>query len=112
LKGASVNPVVTMRDLVMKSLIKFENHMAATGRPVCAPSRAFLCRELADAGVADHSMAKQLDDRFLRKDRSRMLAIDGIYRITEDLKSTLRNRAIQAWLRHDVMFIAPLYKSH
>ena len=70
-KGASVNPVVTMRDLVMTPLIKFENHMSDTGRPVCAPSRAFLYRELADAGVADHSMAKQLDDRFLQKDRSR-----------------------------------------
>ena len=70
-KGASVNPVVTMRDLVMTLLIKFGNHMSHTGRPVCAPSRAFLYRELADAGAADHSMAKQLDDQFLQKDRSR-----------------------------------------
>ena len=49
---------------------------------------------------------------FCRKIEAEMLAIDGIYRITEDLKSTLRNRAIQAWLQHDVMFIAPLDESH
>jgi septum site-determining protein MinC len=49
---------------------------------------------------------------FCGKIEAEMLAIDGIYRITEDLKSTLRNRAIQAWLWHDVMFIAPLYESH
>jgi len=41
-----------------------------------------------------------------------MLAIDRIYRITEDLESTLRSRAMQALLQHDVMFIAPLDESH
>jgi ABC-type antimicrobial peptide transport system permease subunit len=46
------------------------------------------------------------------KIEAEMLAIDGIYRITEDLKSTLRNRAIQAWLQDDVMFIATLDESH
>jgi septum formation inhibitor MinC len=49
---------------------------------------------------------------FYGKIEAEMLAIDGIYRITMDLESTLRNRAIQAWLRRDVMFIAPLYESH
>jgi septum site-determining protein MinC len=48
---------------------------------------------------------------FCGKIEAEMLAIDGIYRITEDLKSTLRNRAIQAWLQHDVTFIAPLMKA-
>jgi hypothetical protein len=46
------------------------------------------------------------------KIEAEMLAIDGIYRITEDLESTLRSRAIQACLQHDVMFIAPLDESH
>jgi septum site-determining protein MinC len=49
---------------------------------------------------------------FCRKIEAEMLAIDGIYRITEELESTLRSRAIQARLPHDVMFIAPLDESH
>jgi hypothetical protein len=47
-----------MRDLVMKSLIKFENHMSATARPRLCSFAGIPYRELADAGVADHSMAK------------------------------------------------------
>jgi septum site-determining protein MinC len=49
---------------------------------------------------------------FRRKIEAEMLAIDGIYRITEDLEPMLRSQAIQAWLQHDVMFIAPLDESH
>ena len=45
---------------------------------------------------------------FCRKIEAELLAIDGIYRTTEDLEPTLRSRAIQAWLQDDVMFIAPL----
>jgi septum site-determining protein MinC len=49
---------------------------------------------------------------FCRKIEAEMLAIDGIYRINEDLEPKLRSRAIQAWLQHDVTFIAPLDESH
>jgi septum formation inhibitor MinC len=47
-----------------------------------------------------------------RKIEAEMPAIDGIHRITEELETTLRSRAIQARLQHDVMFIAPLDESH
>jgi septum site-determining protein MinC len=49
---------------------------------------------------------------FCRKIEAELLAIDGIYRTTEDLEPTLRSRAIQAWLQDDVMFIEPLDESH
>jgi septum site-determining protein MinC len=49
---------------------------------------------------------------FCRKIEPELLAIDGIYRTTEDLAPTLRSRAIQAWLQDDVMFIEPLDESH
>jgi septum site-determining protein MinC len=45
---------------------------------------------------------------FCRKAEAELLAIDGIYRTTEDMEPTLRSRPIQAWLQDDVMFIAPL----
>jgi septum site-determining protein MinC len=49
---------------------------------------------------------------FCRKIEAELLAIDGIYRTTEDLEPTLRSRPIQAWLQDDVMFIPPLDESH
>ena len=49
---------------------------------------------------------------FCRKIEAELLAIDGIYRTTEDLEPTLRGRPIQAWLQDDVMFIAPLDERH
>jgi len=45
---------------------------------------------------------------FCNKVDAELLAIDGFYRTAEDIESSLRSRPVQAWLKGDVMFIAPL----
>jgi septum site-determining protein MinC len=45
---------------------------------------------------------------FCNKVEAELLAIDGFYRTADDIESSLRSRPVQAWLKGDVMFIAPL----
>jgi len=45
---------------------------------------------------------------FCNRVEAELLAIDGYYRTAEDIESSLRSQPVQAWLKGDVMFIAPL----
>jgi septum site-determining protein MinC len=45
---------------------------------------------------------------FCNKVEAELLAIDGYYRTADDIESSLRRQPVQAWLKGDVMFIAPL----
>jgi septum site-determining protein MinC len=45
---------------------------------------------------------------FCNKVEAELLAIDGFYRTADDIEDSLRSQPIQAWLKGDVMFIAPL----
>jgi septum site-determining protein MinC len=45
---------------------------------------------------------------FCNKVEAELLAIDGFYRTADDIEESLRSQPIQAWLKGDVMFIAPL----
>jgi septum site-determining protein MinC len=45
---------------------------------------------------------------FCSKVEAELLAISGFYRTADDIEETLRRQPIQAWLKGDVMFIAPL----
>jgi septum site-determining protein MinC len=45
---------------------------------------------------------------FCNKVDAELLAIDGFYRTADDIEDSLRSQPIQAWLKGDVMFIAPL----
>jgi septum site-determining protein MinC len=45
---------------------------------------------------------------FCSKVEAELLAISGFYRTADDIEEKLRNQPIQAWLKGDVMFIAPL----
>jgi septum site-determining protein MinC len=61
-------------------------------------------RGRAIAGSTGNSRARI----FCNKVEAELLAIDGFYRTADDIESSLRSQAIQAWLKDDVMFIAPL----
>ena len=45
---------------------------------------------------------------FCNKVEAELLAISGFYRTADDIEARLRSQPIQAWLKGDVMFIAPL----
>src|SRR5262245_21020088 len=45
---------------------------------------------------------------FCSKVEAELLAISGFYRTADDIETKLRSQPIQAWLKGDVMFIAPL----
>jgi septum site-determining protein MinC len=45
---------------------------------------------------------------FCNKVEAELLAISGFYRTADDIEERLRSQPIQAWLKGDVMFIAPL----
>jgi len=45
---------------------------------------------------------------FCNKVEAELLAISGFYRSADDIEARLRSQPIQAWLKGDVMFIAPL----
>jgi septum site-determining protein MinC len=45
---------------------------------------------------------------FCSKVEAELLAISGFYRTADDIEAKLRSQPIQAWLKGDVMFIAPL----
>lgn len=45
---------------------------------------------------------------FCSKVDAELLAISGFYRTADDIEARLRSQPIQAWLKGDVMFIAPL----
>ena len=61
-------------------------------------------RGRAFAGLAGNSRARI----FCNKVEAELLAIDGHYRLADDIESSLRSQAIQAWLKDDEMFITPL----
>jgi septum site-determining protein MinC len=45
---------------------------------------------------------------FCSKVEAELLAISGFYRTADDIEAKLRSQPIQAWLKGDVMFVAPL----
>ncbi|MBX9840380.1 MAG: septum site-determining protein MinC [Xanthobacteraceae bacterium] len=45
---------------------------------------------------------------FCSKVEAELLAISGFYRTADDIEARLRSQPIQAWLKGDVMFVAPL----
>jgi septum site-determining protein MinC len=61
-------------------------------------------RGRAFAGLAGNSRARI----FCNQVEAELLAIDGHYRIADDIESSLRSQPIQAWLKGDEMFITPL----
>lgn len=61
-------------------------------------------RGRAFAGLAGNSRARI----FCNKVEAELLAIDGHYRIADDIESRLRSQPIQAWLKDNEMFISPL----
>jgi septum site-determining protein MinC len=61
-------------------------------------------RGRAFAGLAGNSRARI----FCNKVEAELLAIDGHYRIADDIESRLRSQPIQAWLKDNEMFITPL----
>jgi septum site-determining protein MinC len=61
-------------------------------------------RGRAFAGLAGNPRARI----FCNQVEAELLAIDGHYRIADDIESNLRSQAIQAWLKDDEMFITPL----
>jgi septum site-determining protein MinC len=61
-------------------------------------------RGRAFAGLAGNSGARI----FCNQVEAELLAIDGHYRIADDIESSLRSQPIQAWLKGDEMFITPL----
>ena len=61
-------------------------------------------RGRAFAGLAGNSRARI----FCNKVEAELLAIDGHYRIADDIESSLRSQPIQAWLKDNEMFITPL----
>jgi septum site-determining protein MinC len=61
-------------------------------------------RGRAMAGAHGNSAARI----YCQKIEAELLAIDGYYRTSEDIDTTLRNRPAQAWLDGDIMRITPL----
>ncbi len=61
-------------------------------------------RGRAFAGLAGNSHARI----FCNKVEAELLAIDGHYRIADDIEPSLRSQPVQAWLKGDAVFIAPL----
>jgi septum site-determining protein MinC len=61
-------------------------------------------RGRAFAGLAGNSRARI----FCNKVEAELLAIDGRYRIADEIEPSLRNQPIQAWLKGDMMLISPL----
>lgn len=45
---------------------------------------------------------------FCRRLEAELLAIDGVYRTAEDMEPALRGKAVQAWLRGEVLDVAAL----
>jgi septum site-determining protein MinC len=61
-------------------------------------------RGRAFAGLAGNARARI----FCNKVEAELLAIDGHYRMADDIESSLRSQPIQAWLKGNEMFITPL----
>ena len=61
-------------------------------------------RGRAHAGISGNSKARI----FCNKVEAELLAINGVIRTFDDIDANLRGQPIQAWLRNEVMFIAPL----
>jgi septum site-determining protein MinC len=61
-------------------------------------------RGRAFAGLAGNSRARI----FCNKVEAELLAIDGHYRIADDIETSLRSQPIQAWLKDNELFITPL----
>ena len=61
-------------------------------------------RGRAFAGLAGNRGARI----FCNQVEAELLAIDGHYRIADEIEPSLRSQAIQAWLQGDVIFITPL----
>jgi septum site-determining protein MinC len=45
---------------------------------------------------------------FCSKVEAELLAISGFYRTADDIEARLRSQPIQAWLKGDAMYVAPL----
>jgi septum site-determining protein MinC len=61
-------------------------------------------RGRAFAGLAGNRTARI----FCNQVEAELLAIDGHYRIADEIEPSLRSKPIQAWLQGDVIFITPL----
>ena len=61
-------------------------------------------RGRAFAGLAGNRGARI----FCNQVEAELLAIDGHYRIADEIEPSLRSQPIQAWLQDDVTFITPL----
>jgi septum site-determining protein MinC len=61
-------------------------------------------RGRAFAGLAGNRGARI----FCNQAEAELLAIDGHYRIADEIEPSLRSKPIQAWLQGDVIFITPL----
>lgn len=61
-------------------------------------------RGRAVAGLATHGQARIFCSRM----EAELLAIDGVYRVADDMDQALRRRAVQAWLDGDVLTMAAL----
>jgi septum site-determining protein MinC len=61
-------------------------------------------RGRAFAGLAGNSRARI----FCNKVEAELLAIDGHFRMADDIEWNLRSRPIQAWLKDDIMYVTPL----
>lgn len=61
-------------------------------------------RGRAFAGLSGNAHARI----FCNKVEAELLAIDGHYRIADDIQPSLRSQPIQAWLKGDVIFVTPL----
>lgn len=61
-------------------------------------------RGRAFAGLAGNRGARI----FCNQVEAELLAIDGHYRIADEIEPSLRSKPIQAWLQGDVIFITPL----
>ena len=61
-------------------------------------------RGRAIAGLAGNPRARI----FCRRLDAELVAIDGVYQTADDMESSLRGRAVQAWLEGDVMRMAAL----
>ncbi len=59
-------------------------------------------RGRAMAGLLTHGQARI----FCRRMEAELLAIDGVYRVADDMAPALRGRAVQAWLDGEVLSMA------
>jgi septum site-determining protein MinC len=61
-------------------------------------------RGRAMAGSSGHAQARI----FCARNEAELLAINGYYRVAEDMEAVLRSRPTQAWLNDDCLMISPL----